>query len=475
MKTKDKLFSFLLRSGMELSWLYAWAYFMSEAMLQRAFPLPEGMGTFLLAALSTQTRWFPGRGWLRFALVPVVQATGLIFSALFVAYAFTDGLRPFFGRAWLSEFFLPARGILDGLSLAVLGGFILAFWIGGSATARRSDTYTSICHRFDLGVTALFVLYLIKFILVYKGGIHIRDPYGELAVFPFIIFSLLAMGTNNQRGHAPKAFLAGFRGIGLILSFSLTVLGLGVAAVLFFLPHLTRAAEAGFRGLKAAAGLLEPILVSILRFLFVSRRMREEPIPPNPAPDVLQFGYLPAEGGWASFLHHLIKWAVIGTIALLVLALVSAGLWLLVRWVRLKFNRLQSSQDPPASLREVLQLIRSRLCRLWRFLLELLHGYTCAAQLFGAVTRWGRRSGIPRLPGETPLEYGCRLAGVFPLFYQQIEIIVMAYHTEVYRETPLDGSHLKNAQAAWQHLRSPRHWPQRLKIGLFGNRQSPHG
>jgi hypothetical protein len=107
------------------------------------------------------------------------------------------------------------------------------------------------------------------------------------------------------------------------------------------------------------------------------------------------------------------------------------------------------------------------LARIRLSVVGFLSGCTTATQVFAAIGRWGRRSGIPRKTGETPMEYGLRLSGRFPRFDRQFGIIVNAYHNEVYAGTSLDTEQLKTAQAALRRLRSPRHWPVRT-ASFFG-------
>jgi hypothetical protein len=42
-------------------------------------------------------------------------------------------------------------------------------------------------------------------------------------------------------------------------------------------------------------------------------------------------------------------------------------------------------------------------------------------------------------------------------------VIISAFNSEVYGETTTSGEGMKKALSAWCSLRSPRHWPLRLK------------
>ena len=51
MKKDRGILLLLAHGGMELSWRYAWATFLTTSIVHRPFPLPEALGTFLLAAV----------------------------------------------------------------------------------------------------------------------------------------------------------------------------------------------------------------------------------------------------------------------------------------------------------------------------------------------------------------------------------------------------------------------------------------
>ena len=87
---------------MELSWLYAWATFSLTFIPNRPFPLPEAIGTFVLAAALTFLSL--GRG-LRVVQILGLQVLGLLISASRVIYLYTDRSHPYFSREWIWDFF----------------------------------------------------------------------------------------------------------------------------------------------------------------------------------------------------------------------------------------------------------------------------------------------------------------------------------------------------------------------------------
>jgi hypothetical protein len=76
---------------------------------------------------------------------------------------------------------------------------------------------------------------------------------------------------------------------------------------------------------------------------------------------------------------------------------------------------------------------------------------------------WGQRSGLAHFMHETPLEFGTRLDKYFPRLKTEIDVIISAFNSEVYGEATTSGEGMKKALSAWRTLRSPRHWPLRLK------------
>jgi hypothetical protein len=466
-KEKGTIVLTVTRAGMELCWLYGWAAFLTAAVLNRGFPLPEAVCAFFLAAMTMLTRW-PGLGKWRILFIPLLHSAGFLLSAAIIVYAFTDGQHPFLGTGWLAAIIQQTQGVAGWFALGMIGCFVVVFWIGGLTFMRRPATAIGVGRRFDLGITAFLVLFIIHLFLVQRGGIQVSDPYSEMLIVPFFIFSLLAIGIVNQRSSTPKAFLSGFHWVGVISSFSLIAVCLAAAGFFFLLPFFTVAAEAGYSALKTATGPLGPVIVSILRFIFSPRRMRMDPSGQSPQPDNVPLTGIAETGASPSFLHSLIVWGLTSAMALLLLIGACVGLWYLWRWLWHKFSRAPLYDPRPGTFIKTLLQIWLRLCRMANRLIEYVGGYNSVVRLFDALVGWGRRSGVPRLAGETPLEYSQRLVRVFPLLHRQFGIIVEAYHKEVYADSNLDIEHFRAVQAAWRDLRSPRHWLMRIKAAFFG-------
>jgi hypothetical protein len=463
MKQDRGVLLFLAHGGMELSWRYAWATFLTTSIVHRPFPLPEALGTFLLAAVL----YLVVRGiGLRVIAVLGIHILGFLLAASRLIYAFSYRAYPYFDKKWLQAFLSESRDSLQWLILVIILLMALLFWLAGVALARRSAAYPITCVRFDYGVAAFFCLFIIKSLLLIKGGIAVRDSAPVLLVFPFFIFSLLAIGLARSRSSAPRNFLAGYRGIGVLVSFTLVVLAFGVGLVLFCMPYLSATAEAGYGVLKSAVGPLGPIVVRILLFLF-RKPMRQEPLAPATHGDEAQH-IPPAESSWWSeWLQEILGWGLLGLGLLIGLILCAVATWYLLRWL---LSRTSKAERKPIDWQQAFLWVQ----RLWAVLgmslkwaLQRLKGYRDAVQLYRAFLKWGRRSGLPHRLSETPGEYGSRLRKRFPTLAGEIGEIVGAFNLVVYGEVVLDDAQLTPARLSWKRLCSPRHWTVRLKSWFF--------
>ena len=450
---------FLVSGGMELSWLYAWANFLTTSILHRSFPFPEAIVTFSVAALLTF--FSRERGW-RIIQVLGFQVSGFILSVSAIVYVFNSFASSFWSKAWLIELFNHPMGPLEWFTLILLVFWTLLFWTGGLTLARRPTAYLRVCSRFDLGLGAFFLLFLVKLVPLVNEGIRLNDPTSELLLFPFFIFSLLAIGLARSRSDARKDFLPGWQGTGVILSFTAIVLLFGTGMVLFFLPYLTLAAARSYVILKIAGQPLVSLLVAIIRFMFARGITRPEE-PSAPAGGSAESLSAPAEGSWwMELLEKILGWGILSLVGLIAVALFCLGVFYLFRWL---FSRTSIRRRKQASWHLIpwWKELRTFLLFCWKKTVRFITGYRSAVELYTALLAWGRRSGLSHFPSETPGEYGLRLMRRFPSLKREIELIIEAFHLEVYGEIVLLDEQFAEARFAWRRLRSPLHWPARLR------------
>lgn len=460
MKKEPRGLLFLVIGGMELSWRYAWANFLTLSILSQPFPFPEAIVTFAIA--SVLTFFSKGKGW-RIVFILGIQGFGFIFAALRMVYVSNSWSFSFLSQSWFIECFNTPRSPLEWLNLILILFLTLMFWIGGVTLARRSIVYSTICSRFDLGVAAFFFLFLTQFILLVKGGFKIEDPISSLLIFPFFVFSLLAIGLVRNHTTLSKEFLPNYQGIGVILSFTVVVFLFGTGLVLFFLPYLTLAAETGYDILKTAAKPLGPVLVSMLRFIFMHGTIRpENPPPPSKEPtgDLIP----QAESSWwMEILEKVLSWVFAGFLGFIVLVVAGVALFFLFRWLLSRTSITQKKQGLWDSILSCIDELRIFLVSCWKWIIRKAKGYGGGVQLYTALLKWGYHSGLPHLLSETPMEYGCRLKNRFPSMGGEIGLIIEAFNQEVYGEIILSEQKWVEAKSAWRRLRSPLYWPLRLK------------
>jgi hypothetical protein len=464
MKTRRGVLLVLANGGMELSWLYAWANFIMIAMIHRPFPLPEALGTFALAAALTLIA--RGSGW-RVILILGIQVAGFVCAASRILYVIDSWSFPYLSQGWIIEFFGRPRGFVEWFISAVVLFFALCFWMGGLALARRSGAYLKICARFDLGVAAFACLFLIKFLFLIKGNMELHDQVAEALLFPFFLFSLLAIGIARNRSMAQRDFLSGYQGVGIFLSFTVVVLVFGAGLILLFLPYLTMAAEFGYGILKTTARPLGPILVTIIRFLFMHGVRGPETSPQSGGGGEVDIVPSTETSWWMELLEKILGWGFVGLAALVGVIACCLGAWYLLRWLLSRTSRNEEKHIQWGLTFLWASRLWARLLVFWHKLMAKLKGFKDAAQLYAALLRWGRHSGLPHFLSETPAEYGGRLERQFPSLRTNIEVMVDAYNQQVYGEMVLDESQLTTAKRSWRSLRSPYYWPSRFKSWFF--------
>ncbi len=459
MRKNREALLFLAHGAMELCWLYACTSFLLAAIKIRPFPLHAAIATFFLAAAFN--RFLRGSG-LRVISTLGLQTLGLLLAASRIIYTLNYRTYSYFGKEWIAELFGKTRDSQEWLLLMIMLVSVLVFWLAGVAFARRSSTYLSTCTRFDYGVTAFFCLFVIKSLLLVKGGIAVKNPAPMLLIFPFFIISLLAIGLARNSDKAQKNFLAGYRGIGMLLSFTMIFLAIGAGLVLFFMTYLSAAAEASYGVLQSVAGPLLPVLERVLLFLFAKLPEQNALFPKTEMDNRLIIA--PGESSpWSENL----AWVLFGLVLLIGLIFCVLAIWHLLRWL---ISRTYKEERKPIHWQLMLwwtQRLWAALASGFKRATQKFMGYRDPVQFYCAFLRWGRRSGLPHLLSETPGEYGLRLKKQFPSLTRDIGRIVGAFNLAVYGEVNLDDGQMTRVKHSWKRLRSARHWPARLKSWFF--------
>ncbi len=460
MNTRKGVLWYLVNGAMELSWFFAWAMFSAIATMGRPFPFLDAIAVFAVAAMLTRVSM--GKGW-RIAQVLGLQAFGLVGAASTIIHGLYYGSYPLLTLGWLTLFFETARSSYEWLILFLNLFWTVLLWVGGVALARRAKGYYTTCNRFDFGLTAFFALFATKLIMLAKGQMQIADPVSILFVYPFFLFSLLSIGMVRMQSKAPKTFLPGHQALGIMVSFFAVVL-LGVGGVtLFFWPGLTLAAEMGYRVIRVAGGPVGSIFISIVRFIFMPRSSRPEAAA-EPSRGIDWAGIKSGtHSWWIDLVEKILGWGLWGLVLIICIVSVGVATYYVMKWLLSRTSMAEKSEAERRSGSTWFVRLRNFLSSAWKKMVRATRGYEKAAELYDALLGWARRSGFSRVRSETPLELAARLNRRFPVLKPQIELIINAFNVEVYGEAVLSGTQMADVRSAWRALRSPLHWPSRIK------------
>ncbi|MFA5905671.1 MAG: hypothetical protein WC836_17195, partial [Desulfobacula sp.] len=374
---------------MELFWLFTWADF----MLGFTAKLPVSFISFFAAyffsfALASEIR----RRNLRFIWVILGHALLFCSIASFAVWSVT-GKRFFFG----TDVFQWYQSCL----IWALAGF---FWYKGAKLSSRRMSYKMVCNYFDLGMALFFALLFLKLLIWHQAGIRFSDPFFLYALTGFFFTGLAAIFFSSTSTTRNKQYVEGFRGIGVLISFCAVFLLCGMGLVFVLMPFLTSMAESGYTVLKEVSGPLGPYLIAALRFILVVPKTGGEAAATRPDPDAQgpEHAWIPGEPGWFT---HFLLYGVLLILGVAALILIGAIVWRVFR-----FLMLRSAPLPDAGERESLwswaRLFFGAVMNFFRKIIFIFSSRIETAHTgFSRLMAWGRKSGVPKGPAETPGEY----------------------------------------------------------------------
>jgi Domain of unknown function (DUF4129) len=460
----------LADAGMELCWLFAWAAFLLAALFQYTLRFPVVLSVFATGyAVTVLGRTFGHRpgGVLFFRLCAFI----LLYAVLMQGWVMNrmDG----WPVAWISALAKGHRSIGQWCSIVLFTVLILAIYRRGGLKPDRTVTGGNIYAHFDAGLGAFFVLCVVKIFLAVKGVSTVKNPALNTLFFPFLLMGLLAVGTIRSRSAHPKDYASKFQEMGVMLLFWVVVCLSGACIAWLFHAHLTAGAGQISEVLKNHGKRLVPLLVSILRFLLMHRGAGQDAGPSLPDRDLTEISPMAAAGRDFGLPGQVVGWAIAGFWFLLFMLLCYSLVKKLIRYL-FRSAPGTGTADPG---RFTMTVLCRRAKKAYRLLKSTLMGWVGgpanAMALFAALMAWGRHSGRPRRPTETPREYGHRLINHFPVLEKEIGTLIALVNREVFGETELKKEDLVPGKRAWKELRRPKYWPLRLKTFLFLPLQNP--
>lgn len=431
---------------MDLCWLCALSNFIIRTTTPIRFPIWGGLAAFLLPL--GITRFYTINNYRR--IWPVL----LHVCGLYFLY-----------RWQLTNLFdwWPPKTQYQWYQVVIVIMLIGLFWYKGTRLATRQDTYKTICNHFDLGVSLLFLLTCIQFMLELKVGIKSEDPFTFQCMGFYFLAGLIALIFSYNEMGGDKAYLKGFQTYGILISATVMLLFVAIGSFLFFQPAMTAIAESGYAGVKTMAGSIGPYIKAIILFLLKGQGALAR----NEAAAQSQGG----SGWFQAFDTGQVDHPVIMGILILFAAAV-AGLFLYLVWrlLYLYILRLFVKPDAPVGARNFLEILSRLIGRMiyWfniiiDFIRAIRQNPDTSLQGFVKLVKWGKRSGVKKQSAETPLEYAGRLQNRFQPLKEEIEIIISAFQLEVYGETATQPHVLLQVSRAVKKLYSPAFWVLRLK------------
>lgn len=454
MKRESGILVFLVSAGMELCYLYAGVTFATTAIFHQPFPFLEAVGSFLIAAVLMLVA--NGRGW-RVIYSVLLESLGFVPLFLRMVNVFHSWSSSFLNHTWLTDYFTNPNDAVEYFVMTLVIVWALVFWMSGVEFARRENDYATLGARFDRGLIVFFVLFLTKFYMQVALGIQVDESTAGFFIIPFLLASLLAIGLARNASAAQRDFMPGYQTLGVLLGFIVVILLAGTGLVFFFLPYLTLAAQKGNDVLTVVSAPLISMFFAISTFLFGadfganSAPAESTSLPGSTAPLSIP--------SWLNFLGTLLVWGVGILVALVFIAIVGGLLFSIFQWL---FSKTPVDPNRPAS-RNLFAGFVEAMRALFRLFFRKIKDQREAVRLYVALRTWGSRSGSPHSFDETPSEYGLRLAQRFPMFANEIGLIVDAFNRVVYGELVLSESQMVAARSGWRGMASPAHWLMRIK------------
>ena len=241
--------------GMDLCWLCAWANFLAVSTTQIRFPLATSCAAFFIAFFFTRF-CMTTRYRIIWLILGHMAGLGLMISAALFA-----------GTGWR----VPAT-LYHWYEMSLIAAMVCLFWYKGAKLPHRQMSYPSICNYFDLGISLLFTLLIIKLLLQIKAGIQVPESFTLYSIGAYFLFGLTAIFFSHTPTTGERYYLQGFRVYGGLISGAIILLLCIMAIAFALLPFMTSFAESGYSVLKQTAGPLSPYLVAMLRFIFSIRK-----------------------------------------------------------------------------------------------------------------------------------------------------------------------------------------------------------
>jgi hypothetical protein len=444
-------------AGMELAWRFAWANTLTLLILASGYPPVSAVLAYFSAA--GLTRWGSGRGWRVLTLV-LLHILGFTLVSLHLIYHFHVADGSFWRFEWIADTMFRAQPATFWLIVVTEIILVAFFWQGGVKWRRKEFTYQEVSNRFDLGLSALILLFIFIFLLRIRFEVEVADPHRLLPVLTFICFGLPALTLARIRGQGVRRLMIGGGVIWTLVGFGAVGMLTVAGAVMFFMPQLTAAAESSIKIIAIGGRPFFSAFIALIRLMYGPRNLRPDAGLSETGDTSPMMSVTDANGpGWLERFFEAAAWSMFILLTLAAAFLISYLLYILMRRLLSRTSRdHETSRWIPGRrwMERFLSWVTGILKRADR---------NDPVVIYGKLQRWGRRSGQARFSGETPREYGRRLAGSFPIVENEIATIVNTLEYQVYSAHHPTPVQVRQARRFLSRLHRPDLWLIRLKAG----------
>ena len=430
---------------MDLCWLFAWGNFITVTTNTTRFPMWAGLSSFLVALGISS--FFIKRNHRR--IWPVLaHGCSAVVIGWTVLNHISDKILPQTNHQWFSQF--------------ITAMLITLFWYKGARLAYRSGAYKSVCNHFDLGISLLFYLVFIKFILELKINMEFREPFAFYCIGAYFLFGLIALFLSYNELGGKKTFVKGFRTYGILTSVIATLLITSIGSFLLFQPIMTDLAQASYAAVQTAAGSIGHYIISFLRFLINARGFlaKHQEGVHGKENSGLTYVFNDDNAGMGQ------NFIVICILFLLFIAFLWLTGYLCYRFYLFLMSKPSEAAHSTENTR-VLSILASWIRFLFQFFQGMMRSFSRnirdAGKGFECLTKWGKKSGVAKALDETPSEYALRLQQRFRPLENEIRTIIFAFQLEAYGEISLDPDEISQVAGAVRTIHSPAFWLLRLK------------
>ncbi|HOW56588.1 MAG TPA: DUF4129 domain-containing protein [Smithellaceae bacterium] len=447
---------FIAGAAMELCWLQAWNGF----LMQSIFGCRASLGFLIVIYFSGALihRAFINLQWVRILML-LTQL--IVFAAVFFIAAELFIFR-YNGMTLISG--IPRLGddsgaLMGWLMLLVLLVIAAISWLRSRALILRPLSLENVYLRFDLGLAAVFML------LVVKAKFGVAAPGQNLIFFhiPLFLFGLLTTGLILNSGRRERSYAAGLQKISVVIGFAVAMLIAGIG--IFFLMHsqMMDSAEAISGSVKKAGPSVLRIIGWSVDLLSSSRRSAEFAGTSSDSLNSLNV----AAGEGPAILTDIVIWGGSALFIFVIVVVLLVIIRNLLEFLLARNKAVKPQKSHSFNFRRLLIRIRNVIYRIMHRLYMMVRKIKTASDIYACLAAWGGKSGIPVKKSDTLLEYGNRLAGIFPALAAEINLLVQLVQQEIYGEVKLDSAQMAAARKAKRRMNSPRYWKSRIKVWVF--------